>query len=97
MIPIELSTIWILVAAGLAHILLCKLYDEVSRRTLNLLIALDQLAYVLLTLGAGHPDETLSAAAYRTERKKPPAGRHLSPTDRPAFLAIRERPLSQSV
>ena len=40
-----------------------------KQRLLNLLIALDQLAYVLLTLGAGHPDETLSAAAWRTERK----------------------------
>ena len=40
-----------------------------KQRLLNFLIALDQLAYVLLTLGAGHPDETLSAAAYRTERK----------------------------
>ena len=40
-----------------------------KQRLLNTLIALDQLAYVLLTLGAGHPDETLSAAAYRTERK----------------------------
>ena len=28
-----------------------------KRRIPNLLIALDQLAYVLLTLGAGHPDE----------------------------------------
>lgn len=40
-----------------------------KNRILNVLIALDQLAYVLLTLGAGHPDETLSAAAWRTERK----------------------------
>lgn len=39
------------------------------QRILHLLIALDQLAYVILTLGAGHPDETLSAAAWRTERK----------------------------
>lgn len=40
-----------------------------KQRVLNLLIAVDQLAYVILTLGAGHPDETLSAAAWRTERK----------------------------
>ena len=39
-----------------------------KQRILNLLIAIDQLAYVLLTLGAGHPDETLSAAAWRTEQ-----------------------------
>ena len=33
------------------------------RRLLNILIALDQFVYVLLTLGHGSPDETLSAAA----------------------------------
>lgn len=31
----------------------------------QILIPLDQLAYVLLTMGAGHQDETLSAAAWR--------------------------------
>ena len=36
-----------------------------KQRILNLLIALDQLAWVLVTLGAGHPDETISAASYR--------------------------------
>ena len=39
-----------------------------KQRALNLLIALDQLAYVLLILGAGRPNETLSAAAWRTEQ-----------------------------
>lgn len=38
-----------------------------KRRILNLLVALDQLAYVLLTLGHGSPDETLSAALWRWE------------------------------
>ncbi len=38
------------------------------QRILNIFIALDQLAYVLLTLGAGHPDETLSARCYRAHR-----------------------------
>ena len=52
-----------------------------KQRTLNLLIATDQLAYVLLTLGAGHPDETLSAAAWRTEQK----GRLLGRIFRPAI------------
>ena len=50
-----------------------------KQRLLNLLIALDQLAYVLLTLGAGHPDETLSAAAWRTERAGKPGGRIFRP------------------
>ena len=51
------------------------------QRLLNLAVALDQLAYVLLTLGAGHPDETLSAAAWRTEKK----GRLLGQLFRPAI------------
>lgn len=37
----------------------------VRRRLLNIAIALDQLAWVLLTLGNGLPDETISAAAWR--------------------------------
>lgn len=37
-------------------------------RLLNLLIALDQLIYVIVTLGDGQPDETLSGAAWRTEQ-----------------------------
>ena len=50
-----------------------------KQRLLNLLIAFDQLAYVLLTLGAGHPDETLSAAAWRWERSGRLVGRVLRP------------------
>lgn len=49
------------------------------QRILNLLIALDQLAYVILTLGAGHPDETLSAAAWRTEQTDKLGGRIFRP------------------
>ena len=50
-----------------------------TQRMLNVLIAVDQLAYVLLTLGAGHPDETLSAAAWRTEQKGRLLGRVFRP------------------
>ena len=50
-----------------------------KRRLLNLLIALDQLAYVLLTLGRGSPDETLSAAAWRTEQEGHIFGRIFRP------------------
>lgn len=39
-----------------------------KRRLLNILIAVDQLIYVLITLGDGLPDETISSALYRTER-----------------------------
>lgn len=39
-----------------------------KQRLLNILIALDQLIYVLITLGNGSPDETMSAAAWRLEK-----------------------------
>ena len=41
----------------------------VKRRILNLLIALDQLVFCILTLGHSDPDETISAAAWRWERE----------------------------
>ncbi|MEO1750740.1 hypothetical protein [Thiofaba sp. EF100] len=50
-----------------------------KRRLLNILIAIDQLLWVLLTLGNGSPDETISAAAYRMERQGKRAGRVLRP------------------
>lgn len=50
-----------------------------KQRILNWLIAFDQLAYVLLTLGAGSPDETLSAAAYRSEGNGKLLGRVFRP------------------
>ena len=50
-----------------------------KQRILNLLIALDQLAWVIVTLGKGHPDETISAAAWRMEQQGKLAGRILRP------------------
>ena len=50
-----------------------------KQRILNALIALDQLIYVLLTLGEGSPDETLSAAAWRTEQSGKLGGRIFRP------------------
>lgn len=38
-----------------------------KQRVINLLVALDQLLFCMLTLGHSDPDETLSAAAYRLE------------------------------
>ena len=38
-----------------------------SKRTLNLLTALDQFMFCLVTLGSSDPDETASAAAWRLE------------------------------
>lgn len=40
----------------------------VKQRILNLLIAFDQFAFCLLTLGGSMPDETASAAAWRGEQ-----------------------------
>ena len=51
----------------------------VKQRILNILIAIDQLAWVLLTLGRGHPDETISAASWRMEQQGKLAGRILRP------------------
>lgn len=53
--------------------------SSLGKRIFNLAVAIDQLAYVLLTLGAGHPDETLSAAAWRTEQKGRILGRVFRP------------------
>lgn len=53
-------------------------------RLINLLIALDQLAFSLITLGGASPDETASAAAWRLER----AGRWQGRLFRPLIDAI---------
>ncbi|TSE33408.1 hypothetical protein LCC91_07645 [Tepidimonas taiwanensis] len=50
-----------------------------KQRLLNILIALDQLLWVVLTLGKGSPDETISAAAWRMEQQGKVAGRVLRP------------------
>jgi len=48
-------------------------------RIRNFLIAIDQLLYVLLTLGGGMPDETISAALWRWERAGKIYGRLFRP------------------
>ena len=58
------------------------------QRILHLLIAFDQLAWVVLTLGKGHPDETISAAAWRMERQGKIAGRVLRPLIDLLFLPL---------
>lgn len=55
-----------------------------KQRLLHLLVAVDQLLYVVLTLGRGYPDETLSSAAYRADR----SGRILGRIFRPSIDAI---------
>lgn len=44
-----------------------KLAKNLGARIKNLLVAVDQLAYVVITLGSGNPDETCSSAAWRME------------------------------
>ncbi len=58
------------------------------RRLLNLLIAIDQLIYVLLTMGHGSPDETMSAAAYRLWLLDKLAGRYFKPAIDLLFLPM---------
>lgn len=67
------------IAALVAWLLLCRWVPEVGRRTLNVLIGLDQLLWVVATLGHGSPDETISAAAWRMESQGKRAGRVLRP------------------
>jgi hypothetical protein len=50
-----------------------------KQRLLNITIAVDQLLWVVLTLGNGMPDETISAAAWRMEQQGKPGGRVLRP------------------
>lgn len=79
LLPIEFPTILAWAAAGMAHILLCQLSHEINRRTLNFLISLDQLAWVVITLGNGSPDETISAALWRMECAGKLAGKLFRP------------------
>jgi hypothetical protein len=50
-----------------------------KRRVLNIAIALDQMAWVLITLGHGSPDETISAALWRMELAGKRAGKLFRP------------------
>ena len=53
--------------------------STLKTRFLNVLIAIDQLLWVLVTLGKGYPDETISAAAWRMEQQGKIAGRIFRP------------------
>jgi hypothetical protein len=50
-----------------------------KKRLLHIFIALDQLIYVLITLGKGSPYETLSAAAWRLEKENHRSGKIFRP------------------
>ena len=50
-----------------------------KKRILHILIAIDQLLWVLLTLGAGYPDETISSALYRLDKQEKRIGQILRP------------------
>lgn len=51
----------------------------VSRRIFNVMLALDQFLFCVLTLGNADPDESASAAAWRTEQKGRLLGRLFRP------------------
>lgn len=53
--------------------------STLKTRFLNVLIATDQLAWVIVTLGKGKPDETISAALWRMEQEGKLVGRILRP------------------
>lgn len=59
-----------------------------KQRILNILIAFDQLVFVLITLGWGFPDETLSSAAFRAERDGKLWGKLLRPAIDTVFRLI---------
>lgn len=67
------------IALAAFWLLLCRWVPELRRRTLNVLIGLDQFAWVLITLGNGSPDETISAALWRMEQQGKWAGRVFRP------------------
>ena len=48
-------------------------------RLMNVLVAIDQLLWVLVTFGNGYPDETISAALWRMEQQGKIAGRVFRP------------------
>lgn len=50
-----------------------------KQRALNLLIALDQFLWVLITMGNGSPDETISAACWRMDLQGKWQGRLMRP------------------
>jgi len=50
-----------------------------KKRIAHILIGLDQFLWVLLTLGDGYPDETISAASWRMEQEGKLFGRVMRP------------------
>lgn len=65
---------------GLIYLCLWVIWPaEVRRRTLNVLVSVDQFLWVAITVGHGSPDETISAALWRMERQGKWAGRLFRP------------------
>lgn len=59
-----------------------------KQRLLNWLISVDQFIFSTITLGYSSPDETLSAAAYRTEKKDKILGKLFRPCIDFLFILI---------
>lgn len=70
---------WFAAAIVAAYVAAFLIKDGRRSRLLNILISVDQLFYVLVTLGRGLPDETLSSAAWRTEQEGKWFGRIFRP------------------
>lgn len=64
--------------------------SELKRRVLNVLISIDQLLWVLITLGNGEPDETISAALWRMDMQGKWAGKLFRPVV-DALVSVLER------
>lgn len=63
---------------------------SVKKRILNILIVLDQLIWVLISLGKGSPDETISSASYRGWLHDHPIGKIAKPVIDFLFLPIQK-------
>lgn len=62
--------------------------NRLKYRIFNLLISFDQFLYVIITLGHGHPDETISSACYRYEQTGNPIAKVMRPFVDWLFLPI---------
>lgn len=63
----------------MARNILTQVLIQLLTRLQNLLIALDQFLFCVLTLGAAYPDETASSAAWRSELQGKWQGRFFRP------------------
>lgn len=56
-----------------------RVFDDVKRRIFHILVGLDQFVWVIITLGGGYPDETISSACWRYEQKGKVIAKYMRP------------------